>query len=409
MKTFRILYATVFGVVLLTALYSGMRVLFVLLFLQGLLLLAALAMNLWSAFTFAYVQEMDEVSSTRGETVHLHLEIHNERPFPYPMMRIRVRTLVPGKPWESTFNLAAHDHVSFDIPIPCLYRGEYAVGLSEVEIRDIFGLMVLPFRMERLPYYRDKKLLVHPRVTRLPEHSSRPPDAKAYVRFTALHTDNEESFSHTREYRPGDRARQIHWKLSARLGKLYSRQYDIATEPSMLVLLDASPGRIPGEAALQWQDTACSCAATLITHVLHQRYRVTLKADDRAATRVRGMSMAEYAAFDLAMSHLGFDASQPAARLLSDSAEECRDHGSIVLITHQEPDNELMDAFRAIRRPDTDLTLIVAMPAPGQPAITPAHMTERLEEEAADMSGMSVRILRAAYGDDLALLLGDFL
>jgi hypothetical protein len=118
MKTFRILYAIVFGVVLLTAMYSGLRVLYVLLFLQGLLLLAALAMNVWSAFTFAYVQEMDEHSSTRGETVHLHLEIHNERPFPYPMMRIRVRTLVPGKPWESTFNLAAHAHVSFDIPIP---------------------------------------------------------------------------------------------------------------------------------------------------------------------------------------------------------------------------------------------------------------------------------------------------
>ncbi len=101
--------------------------------------------------------------------------------------------------------------------------------------------MVLPFKMERLPYYRDKKLLVHPRVTQLPERSTRPPDAKAYVRFTALHTETEESFSHTREYRPGARARQIHWKLSARLGKLYSRQYDIATEPSMLILLEPPP------------------------------------------------------------------------------------------------------------------------------------------------------------------------
>ncbi len=388
--------------------YSGLRVLYVLLFLQGLLLLAALAMNVWSAFTFAYVQEMDELSSTRGETVHLHLEIHNERPFPYPMMRIRVRTLVPGKPWESTFNLAAHAHVAFDIPIPCHYRGEYAVGLSEVEIRDIFGLMVLPFKMERLPYYRDKKLLVHPRVTQLPERSTRPPDAKAYVRFTALHTETEESFSHTREYRPGDRARQIHWKLSARVGKLYSRQYDIATEPSMLILLDASPGRIPGEPALQWQDTACSCAATLIAHVLHQRYRVTFSASDRADSRVRGMSMADYAAFDHAMSHLSFDALQPASRFLTASAEECRDHGSIVLITHQIPDHELMDAFRAIRRVDTDLTLIVALPAPGHTSAAAAQTAGR-PEETADMTGMTVRILHAAYGDDLALLLGDFL
>jgi len=119
--------------------------------------------------------------------------------------------------------------------------------------------------------------------------------------------------------------------------------------------------------------------------------------------------MADFAVFDLAMSHLSFDAVQPAARFLSASAEECRDHGSIVLITHQEPDHELMDEFRAIRRADTDLTLIVALPAPGHTPTATLQATGSPEEETTDMAGTTVRIIHAAYGDDLALLLGDFL
>ena len=407
MKAFRTAYFATMYTILASALYTGARVLYVLLFIQALLLLSAFIMNLWSAFTFAYVQEMNESVSTRGETVVLHLEIHNERPLPFPLMRIRVRTLESGRFWEAEFNLAAHAHVAFDIPIACLYRGEYQIGLAVVDIRDIFGLLNLPFHMDRLPYYREKHLLVHPRVTQLPERSSRPPDAKAYARFSTLHTDTDESFSHTREYRPGDRARQIHWKLSARQGRLYSRQYDVATEPSMVILIDASPGRYTGEAALQWQDTACSCAATLIAHVLHRRYLVTLIAVGIKTLRVRGVSMADYPLFNHLLTRLQFDGTTSAADILSDETAACREHGSIVMITHAGPGTVLMDAFRPLRRTDADVAMITALPSPfftyGFPAVSPPSADEN---GTLDASG--VRLIRAAYGEDLMVLLGDF-
>ena len=410
MKPFRAAYFAIFYIVFVSALYSGARVLYVLLFIQALLLVSALAMNLWSAFTFAYVQEMNESVSTRGETVMLHLEIHNERPLPFPMMRIRVRTLASGHFWESTFNLAARAHIEFDIPITCLYRGEYQVGLAVVDIRDIFGLLNLPFHMDRLPYYREKRLLVHPRVTLLPERSTRPPDAKAYARFSTLHTNTEESFSHAREYRPGDRARQIHWKLSARQKSLYSRQYDVATEPSMLILIDASPGKFTGEAALQWQDTACSCAATLIAHVLHRRYLVTLVASGDKPVRARGVSMADFSTFNHLLTRLDFDGSTTIPDFLGMEAALCREHGSIVLITHREAESALMDAYRPLRRPDADISLITALPSEIFTRTAPAALHAQDPESSFTMEpgDTGIRIIRAAYGEDLTVLLGDF-
>jgi uncharacterized protein (DUF58 family) len=264
--------------------------------------------------------------------------------------------------------------------------------------------------MDRLPYYREKRLLVHPRVTQLPERSTRPPDAKAYARFSALQTNTEESFSHAREYRPGDRARQIHWKLSVRQKSLYSRQYDVATEPSMLVLIDASPGRFMGEAALQWQDTACSCAATLIAHVLHRRYLVTLVASGGKSVRVRGVSMADFSVFNHELTRLEFNSSTTVPDFLAMEAGLCREHGSIVLITHREPDSALMDAYRPLRRPDADISLISALPAEIFTRTAPASQTAQGQENVAskEPGDIGIRIIRAAYGEDLTVLLGDF-
>lgn len=43
-----------------------------------------------------------------------------------------------------------------------------------------------------------------------------------------------------REYRPGDSARAIHWKLSARTDTLWSREYERETEERLTLLLDLS-------------------------------------------------------------------------------------------------------------------------------------------------------------------------
>lgn len=55
--------------------------------------------------------------------------------------------------------------------------------------------------------------------------------------------DPSETFA-IREYRPGDRIRQIHWKLSEKLGDLMAREYGLPIQNTILLLLET--GRLPG-------------------------------------------------------------------------------------------------------------------------------------------------------------------
>jgi hypothetical protein len=82
------------------------------------------------------------------------------------------------------------------------------------------------------------ELFVHPRTARLK------PSAAGLVRdlegeVTKTITDHDISFHALRAYEPGDPLRNVHWRSSARTGRLMVRQYE-ETRRSELVLLQAT-------------------------------------------------------------------------------------------------------------------------------------------------------------------------
>ena len=116
-------------------------------------------------------------------------------------------------------------------PIDTSRRGLYLVGPSHLEAGDPFGLMrrVLATR-------EPSPVLVVPRV--------HPVD----VRLGRSQTEDEETeeragsetFHSLREYVPGDPQKLIHWKSSARAGKLMVRRMVDTTVPWLLVILDVN-------------------------------------------------------------------------------------------------------------------------------------------------------------------------
>ena len=63
--------------------------------------------------------------------------------------------------------------------------------------------------------------------------------------------DPSETFA-IREYQPGDRIRQIHWKLTEKFDSLMVRDYGLPIQNTILLLLET--GRMPGE---DWIDPDC--------------------------------------------------------------------------------------------------------------------------------------------------------
>lgn len=256
MKAYRILYWAVMVWALLWGLYSGSRFSWLLFLAMALVLLAALGVNLWTACSFSYLQELSAPQGEKGQTLGLHIGIYNDKPFPFTRMSVTVETPDPAEARTLAIDLPPKASCSFDLELALPRRGEYLVGMARLELQDVFGLLPMSFDLRCLPYYRQRPLLVLPRVreTDAPGGTG----GEQAGGSSSLPGTGQEELAYLRDWAPGDKLSQVHWAASAKTRTLFSRQYQDPAGGRVLVFLDC---RVLDEAGA---DLLAECAATLL-------------------------------------------------------------------------------------------------------------------------------------------------
>jgi uncharacterized protein (DUF58 family) len=151
-------------------------------------------------------------------------------------------------------------------------RGCYQVGPLEVTATDPLG--IFHFRQE---LSGTAELLVYPATVDLPW--AFPPGGSPYG-ASSLHTaemrgQGSEMYG-IREYQPGDPLRRVHWRSSARLGRLAVVEYEHDVSVDLTLLVDARRGSDVGEGAETTLETAATLAASLARMVLERGNRCRL-------------------------------------------------------------------------------------------------------------------------------------
>ncbi len=117
------------------------------------------------------------------------------------------------------------------IVIPTPRRGIIGVGPATAVRSDPIGLLRREHEWEDV-----HQLYVHPRITAVPSTTS------GLIRDlegnpTSRLVDSDMAFHAIREYAPGDSRRQVHWKSTAKTGRLMVRQYEETRRSRLAVAL----------------------------------------------------------------------------------------------------------------------------------------------------------------------------
>lgn len=278
MKVLRFIYYLLMPVFLFAGLYSGLRLWFILLIAQLLMLLFILCLNSWTARTFSYSQALEEDCGEKGGETVLRLSIQNEKPIPLSMMKVDVELASPGDRAQLSFSLTPFDSKDFSFRVTMPYRGLYPVGLTTVQVTDVFGLLPLRFDMRRLHYYRQPELTVYPRAETPGGLYAGVADEKLFGERYLLSSESGSSISGARAYRPGDPLKQINWKKSASRGELFVKQYEQPAQENITVLIDNCLHGHSGEDALARADTVCEAAACVTLRCLSLGRSASLRA-----------------------------------------------------------------------------------------------------------------------------------
>jgi uncharacterized protein (DUF58 family) len=141
-----------------------------------------------------------------------------------------------------------------DVAIPARRRGIVTIG----PVRAVRGDPVGILRREA-SWDDTHTLYVHPVTTALPSTST------GFIRDlegnpSSLVVDADISFHALREYAPGDAQRQIHWKSTAKTGRLMVRQYEESRRSRMVVALAVGEDELPDDDGFE---LAVSAAASI--------------------------------------------------------------------------------------------------------------------------------------------------
>ncbi len=154
---------------------------------------------------------------------------------------------------------------SYEIQFPG--RGVHDLGSVAVRVRERFGLRAWECR-----HAAPRQVRVYPRIAAL-RSLPRPVHAQASVGdYVSVALGEGIEPGEIRQFAPGDRIKQVNWRASLRLGKLYVTQYHRERNADVVLMLDtlAEAGAAP-ETTL---DLSARAAASLAAAYLARKDRV---------------------------------------------------------------------------------------------------------------------------------------
>lgn len=275
---------------------------------QFFLVFVALVLNLWTYFSFTCRYELSSERIAKGNTPTLKIYIHNNKPFSINGVHATVQTPLLSNHLQLTIDIEPNDTACFDVELTCKYRGQYEVGLTILEVTDIFGVLRMRFDLRRLPNYRMKQIVVYPRLLQLSQ-------THFPVRDEAVHnglnnrriTTYGEEYHDIRQYRFGDPFKRIHKIISARKRELHVKRYDIPMEASIIIAVDNCKSSAIGEDALHLSDIACECAVAITNYHLQSGHAVALISASNNDPIIEGKQPRDFPIFFDYLARMSFD------------------------------------------------------------------------------------------------------
>ncbi len=191
------------------------------------------ALYLLAVYMFFHIyQDLEQRFVSVNEPVTYRFALVNEYPVQFVGIRVRffsAFSTITDLNDETEYELKPHTRIEKETRLICRYRGEYEIGIKEIEIQDFFRL----FRIR----YKNKECIhtvVKPQLVKVDSLGGI--ELSDAVKESALSKSELDVIS--REYVPGDDRRFINWSQSARTGALMTRNLTGSSHQEIAIITD---------------------------------------------------------------------------------------------------------------------------------------------------------------------------
>jgi uncharacterized protein (DUF58 family) len=245
--------------------------------------------RLWNRYCLNRIEYRRRLSQHQvffGEEITFEIEVANRKPLPLPWLQIEDElpdrvTLLKGKT-EATiedrvilnnmFPINMYHRVIRRFPVRCTQRGAFVFGPTRIHSGDLFGFFRRDMLISKLDY-----LLVYPRLVPLEKLGIASRQLFGDIRLKRHLFQDPVLTAGVRDYISGDSLKRIHWKSTARLGRLQTKVYEPTTTVDISLFLDVRTLKAPlWGSVYQLQELGIIAAASICQYALKAGFRVGL-------------------------------------------------------------------------------------------------------------------------------------
>jgi uncharacterized protein (DUF58 family) len=335
---------------------------------------------------------LGEGDHVEGDDVHVWLEVELESRVPPPSLVLVERI---GKLGERRTPLHP-DGTRYwaGYTLRALPRGRYTLDAAEVVIEDPFGLQQVT-----VPVGEAGVLVVYPRLVDLDRLFSETGARAHEGRRMLIRRPSGFDFHGVREYQEGESLRRVHWRSTARRGRLMVKEVEDAPRDETAVVLDADAAAVAGSPPESSFDVQVRAAGSVLrAHARRGRRAVLVVASMlRESQRISSSDGDWRRALDL-LAGLEPSAGGSVTPLLAEDASAAGRSLELTVVTSQvEP--RLVERLVHLALSRRRVSLVYVDPASFGARRRPQPGLLRLQA-----AGIPVTIVRR--GDDLAVRLG---
>jgi uncharacterized protein (DUF58 family) len=333
--------------------------------------------RLWNKYCLRRVEYKRRLSRKQvffGDEVIFEIEISNRKPLPLPWIKIEddlpdKLVLLKGKASPSTeervtltniFPIGMYNRVRRRFPMKCTRRGAFVFGPTRIQSGDLFGFFRRDMQVDTLDF-----LLVYPRLVPLEKLGIPSQQLFGDIRLKQHLFQDPVLTAGVREYHSGDALKRIHWKSTARLGRLQTKIYEPTTTIDISIFLDIRTLREHLWGSVdQLQEVGIITAASLAQHALSAGFRVGLYVNQltrfsQGMARVPPSRHPDQLLRVLeVLAQLHQVESIPMTRYIREEVAGLP-WGSTLVVISAQPDEKLMAALLDLKRVGRSVTLIV--------------------------------------------------
>jgi uncharacterized protein (DUF58 family) len=284
-----------------------------------------------------------------GDELLMTARLHNSAFGARRMLELvdRVPVAAPGQQNPMVFiaRLPGRSVRALTFRLECYKRGAYRLGPITLRSGHPLGLA---YRQKTIPG-TVSELLVYPRVFPI-SHLSLPGTGGTPLRgaeAVSLGGGHEEFFG-TREYRPGDSPRYVHWPSTARHGELIVKEFELRSATELTIVLDLDARANAGEGRDSTLEYAVKIAASAAQYALERGHEVQLVAYGQQPFVVpTGAGEAQLARLLETLARVEADGTQSYAQTIQHAAAHMRD-GSGALLLFADPESNGAAAIEAL-------------------------------------------------------------